>query len=91
MMKYIPLTILILILAEFFVTNHVAGLGGNVGEIELKIAAIREENERLRQEVASASALLSVSQRAKELGFVEPKNILTIGPEQSSVAIAPDR
>ena len=89
MMKFIPFAILMLILAEFFVTNHLAGLGGNVGTIDQKIVQLREENELLRQEVASASALVAVSQRAAELGFVEPKSVLTIGPEQSSVAIAP--
>ncbi len=90
-MKYIPLVILTLILAEFFVTNHVAGQGGNVGAIDQKIVATREENEMLRQEVASVSALVTVGARAIELGFIEPKNILTIAPEQSSVAIAPER
>ena len=90
-LKCIPIAVLLFILAEFFVTNHLAGLGGNVGLIDQKIARLREENELLRQEVASASALVTISDRAVQLGFIEPRQVLTIGPEQSSVATLPHR
>mgnify|MGYP001587401265 FL=1 len=90
-LKCIPILALLFIAAEFFVTNHLAGLGGNVGSIDQKIAHLREQNELLRQSVASSSALVTISDRAVRLGFIEPTHVLTIGPEQSSVAIVPHR
>lgn len=61
----------LLILVQIFLTNELAGQGGKAGEIDARISLLEEENERLTQEVASASSLLRIEEKAREMGFVE--------------------
>ncbi|MBI5619716.1 hypothetical protein HY950_02025 [Candidatus Gottesmanbacteria bacterium] len=75
------------ILVEFLLTNHLASLGREVRIIDEHISQVREENERLVQDVASASSLLTVTERAKELGFMESAEYLTIGTNQFPFAL----
>lgn len=84
----LPILLIVVVLAEFTVTNYLAGKGREVGGIDRQIVALREENERLSQQVASASSLLNVSDRARALGFMEPVHYMTIGPEQFTVALS---
>lgn len=83
----IPLFLVSGILIEFVFTNHLASLGREVRTIDERINQIREENEQLVGDVASASSLLTVSARAHELGFVEPVQYLTIGADQFPFAL----
>ena len=90
-LKGVPIAVVLFILLEFVVTNHLAGLGDNVNSIDQRIQDLQEENERLVIEIASASAMTTVASNASKLGFVQPTHILTITPGQSSVAIVPQR
>lgn len=87
-LHFLPVLLIAVVLAEFMVTNYLAGKGREVGNIDRQIGSFQEENERLAQRVASASSLLHVSQRARALGFIEPVQYMTIGPEQFTVALS---
>lgn len=63
----------ILILIEVFFLNQLAGGGRSVSAIDSTIEELQEKNARLEQQVASASSLLFIEQKAKESGFVEPR------------------
>lgn len=84
----LPVLLIAVVLAEFTVTNYLAGKGREVGGIDRQIVVLQEENERLAQQVASTSSLLAVSERARALGFIEPVHYMTIGPEQFTVALS---
>lgn len=52
------------------------------------IDSLRDENELLRQQVASASAITIIATKAVELGMVPTQNVLSFIPEDFSVALA---
>lgn len=85
--KILPILVVVLVVLELVVTNELASLGEKVNGIEVKIGALQEENELLSQEVASASSLLSLASRAKDLGFVEAGATLSFTSEQLPVAL----
>ena len=87
-LRLLPVLLIAVVLAEFMVTNYLAGKGREVGSIDRQIGVLQEENERLAQHVASASSLLNVSERARALGFIEPAQYVTIIPAQFTVALS---
>ncbi|MBI5449454.1 hypothetical protein HY948_04015 [Candidatus Gottesmanbacteria bacterium] len=84
----LPIFLVLVVLAEFMVTNYLAAKGREVGAVEQKIVDFQDENERLAQQIASASSLLHVSAEARAMGFIEPAQYMTIGPEQFTVALS---
>lgn len=84
----LPVLLIAVVLAEFMVTNYLAGKGALAGSIDRQIGVLQEENERLAQQVASASSLLNVSERARALGFIEPAQYMTIAPSPFTVALS---
>lgn len=80
---------MLLVAIEILATTQLAGSGQEMRTIEQRIAVVKQENEILAQEVASASSLLTVSVRAKELGMVDvaPKQIIPLGPGTIRVAL----
>ncbi len=85
----LALLIAFLLLAQFFLSNHLAALGGKLKKLETEITITQDINEGLSEKVASASALTTISNSARELGFSEPmKNqYLTLEVAQFPVAI----
>lgn len=73
MTKILPLLAVFLIIAQVFATNQLAGLGETVTGIDMRIESLREENALLDQQVASASSLIMIEQKAKEYGFAQAK------------------
>ncbi len=76
-----------LIIVEIFVTNELVVLGKKLHEIDTQVETLTNENEDLRASVASASSLVSVGEKALQLGFVKPTQYLTIHPDQFPVAL----
>jgi len=87
--RRIPLVVVVLIVAEIFVTNELAGLGQDVGLLDTQIDTLKEENQLLREQTASASSLLSLAAQARGFGFREPtpSQFLSLVPEQFPVAL----
>ncbi len=81
-LKITPLVALVLICLQFLVSNELAGFGRTVQNTDSRITDLRDENEVLRQEVASASALSTVAIKAADLGFTATTKYIVIGPEE---------
>ncbi len=71
--KLLPIVAVFLIIAEVVATNQLAGLGEAATGLDMRIESLREENAHLSQQVASASSLIMIEQKAKEYGFTEAK------------------
>ena len=86
--KLLPVFAVLLIIVEIIVTNQMAGSGKVVHSVDISIDALRQENELLAEEVASASSLMTIAARASVLGLHEAnKNqYLTIAPQDLPVA-----
>lgn len=85
----LPLTALVAVLfiLQIAFSNDLAGTGTEVKSLEHKIELVRAENRTLAHEVASASALLAIRERAGTMGLVEPKRVLTFGADTFVVAM----
>lgn len=70
--KSIPLIVILLIVIELVWSNTLVRSGQEVTATDLDIANLRQENELLSQQVASASALTTIALLAKDSGFVVP-------------------
>ncbi len=79
----IPVSALILMVFQVVVSNQLGTLGKQLGQIEGEILVERDIQQVLETQVASQSALLSVRERAINLGFIEPsgKQIVNLTPE----------
>lgn len=88
--KSIPLIVIILIAVELIWSNTLVRSGRDVTSTDLAIAALREQNEGLAQQVASASALTTIAVKAKDAGFVAPtKSQYVMMASTAPVALAP--
>ena len=83
-----PYVVIVLSVIELIVSNQFVGSGKLIRSVDISIDAIRSENEQLQQQVASASSLLTIHAKAKEVGFIDPKpsQYLTIVPSNDTVA-----
>ena len=88
MIGVLPLTAIVLAVVEVILTNQLAGSGKAVRSVDLTIDSLRTQNELLKQRIASASSLMTISVKAKEIGFIEPttSQYLTIVPGDLPVA-----
>lgn len=69
---FTTLTVLAVCASFQLVTTHRLSTAGiELTEIETQIQTLLKENEELRHTIASHSSLMTVSVRAKELGFRE--------------------
>lgn len=67
------LYILIAVLAviQIVASNRLSNYGKKINTLSKKTSAMVIDNERLKKKIASFSALVSLTQQAKELGFTE--------------------
>ncbi|MBI2029540.1 hypothetical protein HYT02_03940 [Candidatus Gottesmanbacteria bacterium] len=86
-MKSYTLYILIAILAVFqiIISNRLASYGRKISDISVKTNEILLENERIKKNIASSSAILTLTKRAEDLGFTKQAEIFYID-EQYPVA-----
>ena len=87
--KSIPGIVIILVVIEILWSNTFVLSGKQVSSVDLEIISLREKNEQLAQQVASASSLTTISVKAQEMGLVEPtsKQFVMIGSEALPVAL----
>ena len=55
-------------------------------DIKVEIARLDENNQIIETEILSHSSLLTISSRAAELGFVKPKEFISLS-NQDSIAL----
>jgi hypothetical protein len=75
----------ILAVVQVVILNLNSTKGERLSLITEDIGIINNLNSQLQQEIASASALANISTKAKDFGFVQNKQVLSMG---SSVPIA---
>lgn len=83
----LPVIAVGLLISQILFTNNLAQDGATLNAVTAKIEATGFENERLEQEIASASSLLVIQKKAIADGFVEAKHFLTIAQGQYLVAL----
>jgi cell division protein FtsL len=86
-LKLLPGIVFIVIVAIIVVTNQFVALGHSVGAADASIDELREENDMLRQEIASASSLLTIETLAQAQGFIPATHFLSVGTDAFSVAV----
>lgn len=88
----LPITAIILVVLQVVISNELATLGKRLGQLDAQVSRETDVNEALSTEVASASSLLMIRERAELLGFVEPtaKQIMSLTLEVPVALTRPD-
>lgn len=81
------LVIIFLILWEVIILNKHSTMGDMLTSFNLKLESYENENNLLSQEIASASSMISVTQKAQEYELVSSTKIFSL---TSSVPLASD-
>lgn len=80
----VPCTAFVLVVGQIVVTNELAGVGNDIRTLDTQIATLTDEHDLVSAQVASASSLTSISQKAALSGFVAPKKANVIALDDSS-------
>lgn len=94
MKKYIaPLSIITILLltAIIFYSCQLVTDGKAMKQTDNEIERLQQEGSVLSQQIASASSLLVVAEKAKIMGFVASADVVTIRPDQFVVALGTSR
>ena len=88
LIKSIPGIVVVLVVVEILWSNTLVVSGKQVSSVDLEIISLRAANQQLAQQVASASSLMTIAVKAKDMGFVAPtsKQFVMIGNETLPVA-----
>lgn len=76
----LPLCAILFIVMQFVVSNHLVSIGKNTQILDREISKLNEENEVIRQKIASVTSLSYLETKAVELGFVKTVHILSLSP-----------
>lgn len=87
--RILPIAVVLLLVVEILVTNELAGFGRKVGETNLAIDVLKEENQLLQEKVASLSSLLTVEDKARALGFTTTPTVVSLGYEDVAFHLQP--
>ncbi len=68
----LPITAVVLLVFQVIISNQLATLGKKLGQLDTDVRLVADTRETLAIEVASASSLLALRERAMAEGFVEP-------------------
>lgn len=68
----LPITAIVLLIFQVVISNELAALGKQLGQLDYEVRLESDINESLAIQVASASSLLTIRERATLAGFVEP-------------------
>lgn len=87
--RSLPVLVILLVVVELLVTNELAGFGSKVHEVNGAIEIVKEENQLLQEKVASLSSLLTIEQKARELGFITNPPSIVLGGEDVAFHLQP--
>jgi cell division protein FtsL len=71
-----------------YVTIEAATSGAKLAELERRAAELSEENQRLSGEIVRSSSLRDLGEKAEEMGFSKPSEVVYIS-EKEAVAKLP--
>jgi hypothetical protein len=69
---------IVLSIAQVFILNYNSTSGEKLRSVNIKIAEINDDNNRLVQEIASASAIATIAIKAQEIGFAPNISVLSL-------------
>lgn len=89
----LPVIAFTLLIWQVKTAQELASLGHTVQKINQQIDLIKDENQKLAEEVASVSALLNIEYQAISMGFVQPASnqFINLRPAEFSVALPASR
>lgn len=70
------LIVFILIILQITASNRLTGFSKRITTLDKQISVLNMENERVKKNIASASALTSITVKAQELGFTSKAEIV---------------
>lgn len=76
MPKLLGILVLFLLVVQIVVSNRIANYGSHLSIIEQDIQNLTEINQKLEEKIASSSSLMTISVKAKQLGFNNNTNPL---------------
>lgn len=79
--RVLPVAVILLIVFQIILTNEMVNYGRTVSQIDKRIDRLKNENEHMALQVASSSSLLYLEQKARELGFTDKPNLISLGQE----------
>lgn len=70
--RYLAIGVIItaLVVLQVYFLNKYSTIGQQLSDLQMKIEAAENQNIRYRTEIASASAMLTISAQAQELGLI---------------------
>ena len=83
LLALLPLLAGVLVITQVVMTNELASLGKTLGKLDYDVSVADDMYEDLATQVASASSLFALRERAGALGFREPtqSQIIPLVPE----------
>lgn len=85
----IPIFVVLLVVVELLVTNELAGFGKRLAETDRAIEVVKEENQLIAEKIASRSSLLTISEKARDLGMTTSPVIITMGGSDVAFHLQP--
>lgn len=85
---FLILTLLILGAVQVLVTIKFADKGKELAELQVKAAAVSQENAELLRVISEKNSLVIISSRSADLGLTKPESVVYL-TEQIPVAQAP--
>lgn len=85
----IPVLVVLLVVVELLVASELAGFGRKVAEANRAVEEVSEENQLLSEKIASLSSLLTIDQKARELGITTTPVVITMGGEDVAFHLQP--
>lgn len=76
--KIILISIFFLVLIQLVVSSRLSAIGRNVSFLEKRYKSLSQENEIIRQKVASSSSLLTIRSEARKLDLRKPAEVLFV-------------
>jgi len=90
LVSLISITVCLLV-AQIVYSCMLVGDGKEIRTIDGKITAVKGETALLSEQVASASSLLTIQQKALSMGFTQKPQVMTIHKDQFVAALGPIR
>jgi len=74
---------------QVYISNKIATTGKMLSQLEQRAILLEDDNRKLLSENVQSFSLASLSQKAKELGFVEPESVINMDLGTANLALKP--
>ena len=71
----VTVLVVVLLIIQVVVSNSLVTNSVKISQTDSEIQDLREQNAQLQEKIASAAALMTVKEKAKQLGFVRSRPI----------------